>query len=182
MTPGCPQSPAGNVQVVVNALPNVTLDFSTIDTQCVTVSSLPLTGGSPAGGTYSGTGVAGNNFNPSSAGPGTWTITYQYTDTNGCTNSASASIYVDVCTGVFSESEENTILVFPNPVSEQLNILSGKGAKIILYDGIGKEVLKTENLTGLVIINVKDYPQGTYFLKISNGNSSFMKKITVMQE
>ena len=53
-----------------------------------------LTGGSPAGGSYSGTGVSGNMFNPS-VGPGTFLITYTYTDGSGCTNSASQNITVD---------------------------------------------------------------------------------------
>ncbi|MDF2456562.1 MAG: Kelch repeat type 1-containing protein [Cytophagaceae bacterium] len=39
-----------------------------------------LTGGSPAGGTYSGTGVTSNTFDPAVAGAGTHTITYS----NGC--------------------------------------------------------------------------------------------------
>ena len=52
-----------------------------------------LTGGSPAGGSYSGTGVSGNMFDPS-VGPGTFLITYTYTDGNGCSSSASQNITV----------------------------------------------------------------------------------------
>ncbi|MBC2840230.1 malectin domain-containing carbohydrate-binding protein [Robiginitalea sp. SC105] len=52
-----------------------------------------LSGGSPAGGTYSGTGVSSGFFNPS-VGPGTFAITYTYTDGNGCTNSAVRNIVV----------------------------------------------------------------------------------------
>src|SRR5206468_2581905 len=54
-----------------------------------------LTGGSPAGGTYSGTGVSGNTFNPATAGTGTFKITYTYTDSKGCSNSAATNITVD---------------------------------------------------------------------------------------
>ena len=39
-----------------------------------------------AGGTYSGTGVSSNSFDPSTAGVGTHKIYYTYTDGNGCTN------------------------------------------------------------------------------------------------
>jgi hypothetical protein len=59
-----------------------------------------LIGGSPAGGVYSGTGVtdAGNgtnySFDPAVAGVGTHSVTYTYTNANGCTNSASDDIEV----------------------------------------------------------------------------------------
>ena len=51
--------------------------------------------GSPMGGSFSGLGVSGNNFNASVAGTGTKTITYSYTDGNGCSNSATTNITVN---------------------------------------------------------------------------------------
>jgi hypothetical protein len=52
----------------------------------------------PAGGTYSGTGVVGGAFDPAVAGPGVYTITYTYTNANGCTNSDDATYTVNNCT------------------------------------------------------------------------------------
>ncbi|WP_394747423.1 T9SS type A sorting domain-containing protein [Spongiimicrobium salis] len=61
-------------------------------------ASFALTGGSPAGGTYSGTGVSNGNFNPG-IGPGTYTITYSFTDaTTGCSDSATNTIRVTATT------------------------------------------------------------------------------------
>lgn len=77
----------------VNALPTVTL--ATLPNVCSNTPTLSLTGGSPAGGTYSGTGVSGNTFNPAVSGNGTFAITYTYTDNNGCTNSAQRNITVN---------------------------------------------------------------------------------------
>lgn len=57
-------------------------------------SVFTLNTGYPAGGTYSGTGVSGTNFNASVAGVGTHTITYTYTDINGCSGSADKEIVV----------------------------------------------------------------------------------------
>lgn len=54
-----------------------------------------LTGGMPAGGTYSGPGVIGTDFDPTVAGLGTHDITYTYTDGNGCIASATESITVN---------------------------------------------------------------------------------------
>ncbi len=72
--------------MIVNPLPivNAGLDQSS----CVNASNTTLVG-SPSGGTWTGTGVsAGGIFNPSTAGVGTFTLTYTYTHpTTNCTNS-----------------------------------------------------------------------------------------------
>jgi len=79
--------------VTVHPLPVVAWN-TPLSAQCVTATSYPLSGGSPAGGTYSGPGVSGNTFNASSAGVGTHSLTYTYTDGNGCTASVTRSIQV----------------------------------------------------------------------------------------
>jgi hypothetical protein len=61
---------------------------------CENTAPFALSGGSPVGGTYSGNGVSGGNFNPATAGVGTHTINYSYTDGNGCSNSCSFNITV----------------------------------------------------------------------------------------
>ncbi|MEM9024124.1 MAG: T9SS type A sorting domain-containing protein [Bacteroidota bacterium] len=50
--------------------------------------------GQPAGGTFSGAGIIGNDFDPGLAGSGAFTITYTFTDSAGC--SASTALPVDV--------------------------------------------------------------------------------------
>ncbi|WP_167614524.1 T9SS type A sorting domain-containing protein, partial [Maribellus sediminis] len=79
--------------ITVNDLPTVTLSaFSDV---CVDAAEFALSGGSPANGTYSGTGVSSGQFDPATAGVGTHTITYTYTDPNGCTSSNTADITVN---------------------------------------------------------------------------------------
>jgi len=77
--------------ITVNTAPTVTL--ATFAPICSNSGLLTLTGGLPAGGTYSGTGVSGGQFNPTS---GTQTVTYTYTDANGCSSSASRIITVNI--------------------------------------------------------------------------------------
>jgi len=84
-----------SVVVTVNPLPVVTL--AALADICNNASPLTLSGGSPSGGTYSGPGVAAGIFNPATSGPGTHTITYSYTNANGCTNTATRSIVVTIC-------------------------------------------------------------------------------------
>lgn len=89
---GC--SNTASATLVVNALPNVTL--SPFTTLCTNNQSIPLTGGFPAGGVYTGTGVANNIFNPSVSGSGNFPITYQYTNVQGCSNQAQQNLIVNI--------------------------------------------------------------------------------------
>lgn len=81
-----------SVTITVNPLPTVTMS-GLVQQYCLLDADVPLTG-SPAGGFFSGTGMNGNNFSPPSAGPGTHTITYVFTDNNGCSNATSQSTTV----------------------------------------------------------------------------------------
>jgi uncharacterized protein (TIGR02145 family) len=87
---GCSGSDAKNI--IVNPLPVVSL--SDLPDVCIGTPAITLTGGSPAGGVYSGTGVAAGMFNPGTAGIGIHPITYTYTDLQGCTGSDQKSIQV----------------------------------------------------------------------------------------
>ncbi len=74
-------------------LPTVSLgNFSDM---CGNDPAISLLGGTPGGGTYSGPGVTANDFYPAVAGTGTHTITYTYVDGNGCSNDATATLFVD---------------------------------------------------------------------------------------
>ena len=84
---GCVNS--AQTTITVNPLPVVGAGFYT--PVCINAAPITLTG-SPAGGTFSGTGVTGNTFNPA---VGTQTITYTFTDANGCANSAQTTITVN---------------------------------------------------------------------------------------
>jgi|GEM_PF-1067429 len=76
----------------VEALPVVQL--TTPGSICLNAGPTPLTGGTPAGGVYSGTGVIGGQFIPSNAGLGTHNIIYTYTSASGCTNTDTATLTV----------------------------------------------------------------------------------------
>lgn len=77
------------IPVVVNPLP--TVNCGTYGPACANAPDI-LLGGSPSGGTWSGTGVTGNNFDPDA---GTQTVTYNYTDGNNCSNSCQTTITVN---------------------------------------------------------------------------------------
>ncbi len=82
----------GTNTLIVNPLPLVAVSFQPV---CISAPPFLLAGGTPSGGIYSGTGVNGApaTFDPS-IGAGNHTITYTFTDGNGCVNSAFSSLFV----------------------------------------------------------------------------------------
>src|SRR5690554_2731929 len=106
------------VTVTVNSLP--TVSAGTDQTACVDHSAFTLSG-TPSGGTFSGTGVSGNSFDPETAGEGTYTVTYTYADGNGCENSATITVTVDGCVGL-DKNELNQLTVAPNPASDYIEV------------------------------------------------------------
>ncbi len=75
-----------NATIFVQPLPQVSLNA--IGPFCVNDPAIVLNIGSPAGGTYSGTGVFNGVFDPGTAGQGTHGIAYNFIDSIGCTGSA----------------------------------------------------------------------------------------------
>ncbi len=105
---------------ITRYLPEVTLE--PFDWVCVEWPAFELTGGMPAGGEYSGPGVVNGWFNPASAGVGTHTITYTYSDPNNCENFDTETILVDPCTGINEMADLSGIKIYPNPTTGMITV------------------------------------------------------------
>ncbi len=92
-------SDTDDVSVTVYTLPIVAIT-ELDDAYCPNINSVLLEG-NPAGGTFSGTGVTGNTFNPQSVPVGIFDIIYDYSDSNSCFSSDTAQV------GVFPETLVN---------------------------------------------------------------------------
>jgi gliding motility-associated-like protein len=132
----CAGTGTGSAQVTLLPLPNVVLlPFADA---CEGGTPFMLTGGGPAGGTYSGNGVSGGMFDPTAAGVGIHPIIYTYTDANNCSNTATQNITVwpspnvslsalpDVCPG-----DAPFLLAGGNPVGGSF---SGPGISNNIFD------------------------------------------------
>lgn len=160
---GCSATSAPTV-VTVNALPTVTQ--SALGTVCVYNSPIILSGGSPASGTYSGTGVSSGTFNPATAGTGTHTITYTYTDGNNCSNTATADITVDGCLSI-GENDLTDVKVYPNPVQMNLTIEVSGDFNYEILDTKGRLIAKG-NGNEAVTVNTAEYTSGVYFVSLTS--------------
>lgn len=97
------------VQAVASPLPSVSING--LDTAYQISAGVIALSGQPAGGTFSGNGVAGNTFDPAQAGLGTHTLTYSYTDARGCFNSVSQDVHVRIGQIVASAGDDVAICV-----------------------------------------------------------------------
>ncbi len=111
-------STTASTSLNLNAQPNVTCPANLA--VCSSAASFTLTGGAPIGGTYSGTGVSGNNFNPSGLS-GLYTITYSFTNSSGCTSSCNFSINVVSGTPVISATPVSNTVYTGNNATINLN-------------------------------------------------------------
>ncbi|CAN5358592.1 hypothetical protein BH09BAC5_BH09BAC5_02230 [soil metagenome] len=113
--------------------------MSVASTICLDDAALTLSG-TPAGGTYAGTGVTGNTFDPMVAGNGAQIITYTFTDSLGCTGIVSDTISVDPCTGIATSTPETIFSVYPNPNNGTFTFVSNSSADVMIYNAIGQLV------------------------------------------
>ena len=86
---------AASASIVLTINPLPTVDAGAYAALCLTDAVISLTGGVPAGGFYTGTGVNAGGFDPNLAGVGTHVITYSATDGNNCSNSNTTTIVVN---------------------------------------------------------------------------------------
>lgn len=85
-----------NVFTLSSSGSSLNVSFSAPPSVCENDSQIALSGGTPLGGIYSGTGVSNGFFDAAQANLGSNTIKYVFTDTNsGCTDSATQTIVVN---------------------------------------------------------------------------------------
>jgi hypothetical protein len=89
---GCTSDNA-TVSVIVNPLPAV--DAGSDQQTCQRAGPIALTGETPIGGTWSGIGVSGSQFNPDSLLPGAYSVMYTYTSLAGCSNSDNKTVTIN---------------------------------------------------------------------------------------
>lgn len=145
---------------------------SAIDTICHYAAPITLTG-LPSGGTFTGIAVSGNQFDPAFANTGTNSVSYSYTNANGCVNSDSLSMYVELCAGV------NEMVLSQAPaVYYQSGQISVSGlpfaATISVYDMTGRELMQTKLVSGMNSIPFSPAVSGIYLFRIANEDQMLM--------
>jgi Zn-dependent metalloprotease len=177
--------PCNSVRVPVTATIgalNVYFSTASYDTTCLNDAPFALTGGSPAGGTYSGPGVTAGIFDPNAAGTGTHTLVYTYTDSTNCTGTIPATVVVDDCAGIHSIDASMGISVYPNPANNfvmvELQFASQKEVELDLVNMLGQTVYMAKaNGSSKVNISTATLPRGVYLLQVRTANGVQVRKV-----
>jgi hypothetical protein len=164
-TNGCSGSDSTVITVFAN--PTVTASASS-STVCADDANVTLTG-SPAGGTFSGTSVTGNQFDPS-VGAGNYTINYNVTDANGCSGSATTSVQVNACVGI-EETNTTGFTMYPNPSTGLINFTLMENSTVEIFDVLGNAVTSKQFYTGAAQIDLSNQPNGVYFVRVNGTNA-----------
>ncbi|MEM6272989.1 MAG: T9SS type A sorting domain-containing protein [Bacteroidota bacterium] len=136
--------------------------------------------GSPMGGTFAGPGVSGSMFNPASAGAGTHSITYTFTDpSSNCTNVDSFETTVDLCINL-DQDLFASIEISPNPNNGQFKVAGlVAGAEIKIFDIRGQLIRERAVSFTEETFNLSEQASGFYFMQVNFEGESHRYKVVV---
>ncbi len=151
--------------------------------------------GSPSGGSFSGPGISGMQFNPAVAGPGTHLIHYTLYDTlstcekpaSGCSIVGTKTVVVSECLSLNELTMFQNISIFPNPSQGNfvLRITSATAAAITItiHDLSGRSHYTAEHRIerGKQELDLKIgyLSKGIYFLDLKSDGLSQVKKLII---
>ncbi|HLP52908.1 MAG TPA: PQQ-dependent sugar dehydrogenase [Chitinophagales bacterium] len=182
---GC-QSTA-NFNLLVQDLTTLTKNV-TDSTYCTDDAAFSLAGFiSPAGGSFSGTGVSGNNFTPAAATFGSNTVYYEYTNVNNCTSRDSFTITVAECLGIENVSNGVSFSIFPNPnkgnFNLSVNIATAGQTELVITDAVGKICYtKNMNLPGgksVIPVEISQLAKGMYTIQLKGHFGKEVKSLVI---
>ena len=192
-----------STNITVNPLPNVTINALN---NVVYKSSSPIQlVAYPSGGIFSGDGVTGATFNPSTISLGTKTIIYNYTSPQGsngnalrstivvdsignvCSTYDTLKIKVKLTTGI-NTNQYTSMRIYPNPTSDVLiidaiDLQSLNGYRYRILDVQGKEVYNALVTTAKTEVSLKSLgAKGMYLLHILDANNESIQTKQIVLE
>ncbi len=159
------------VQVVVNPLPVVT----------ISANGLALTA-SLAGATYKWincaddtpiTGATAQTFVATANG----SYKVEVTDANGCVATSSCSAISTV--GVEAKTGVDSFSLSPNPTKGKVTIttVSNETANVVIFNALGKEVSKANNIQNGSVIDFTSFNNGVYMVQISTEKGTKVQRV-----
>jgi Secretion system C-terminal sorting domain len=87
---------------------------------------------------------------------------------------------IDFAVGTSEIFESDLIQIYPNPVSNLVNIKVENESEIKIYDTLGRQIVSKFTATNVEIIDVSDWAHGVYLISVttkkSSGTYSLLKK------
>lgn len=171
-----------DINVTIKPKPIVTLNLPQT-TACLTDGPITLSGGAPAGGSYTGNGVSGTTFTPTTAG--SVAVSYIFIAANSCTDTAIATITVNNCTGI-NDLKGGIVNLYPNPaanfVTLSANGISGD-IQVQIADVTGRIMsMYNDNISSDMYthtFDVSTLAAGNYIVRVNTANGSASYSLSV---
>ncbi len=162
----------GSDTIKLSLRPKPVISFAAVDTIYANDAAISLSA-TPAGGQFSGAGVANGIFDPAVAGAGVHLLQYSFTDVYGCNAVATETVVV--------KSAFNGVNIYPNP---------NRGSfTIVLPNHLRNTTMEVVTASGIIVVkktisanqeNVRlSLPAGIYYLKLNNTGFSETKRIII---
>ncbi|HEY9116093.1 MAG TPA: T9SS type A sorting domain-containing protein, partial [Bacteroidales bacterium] len=90
-------------------------------------------------------------------------------------------VTIDECTGIGDNGEQGSVKLFPNPVSDKLNITLSSTADVFVYSISGQLLLQQKEISGTYQMDVSGLENGSYIVKVIGKNESFTARINVIK-
>lgn len=176
-TNGC-STPASH-EVVVKPVPAINFNMSSYSV--CTADAILNFSATPTGGTYSGPGVSGQTFNPST-GAGSYPVVYQITAANGCLALQTQTITVSDCVGLKEYDHAFGVTVYPNPAKDYVRLSSTMEMKeVTIFDYTGK-LVRTEMINATEKVISLDNLTGGLYTLVLKGEGNALKTVKVIKE
>ncbi len=141
----------------------------------------------PTGGTFTGNGVNGNNFDPTAAVIGYNKVVYEYINNFDCESTDSFTLRVDNCTSVHEVMNEMQFNIFPNPgtgvFNVSMNAYKAQDAELIISDLSGKSCFRkpfSVNSGHLSItVDLSELPKGVYSVLLKTKDGSAKRSLVI---
>jgi hypothetical protein len=75
----------------------------------------------------------------------------------------------------------NALNVYPNPATTNIYVENNTGATIEIYNLVGQKVKTVANANRNAIVNVEDLSEGTYIVKVIDGNEVKTAKVNIVK-
>lgn len=166
----------------ITVSPKPTAVLNSRDAECnlnngsITVSNFAAGNGSPYLVSKDGTNFSNGTITYNALTPGNYTITVK-NDASACLSTYNATILNGDCLSI-SNTEENNVLVYPNPTNNIITI-EAENAIVELLDLNGKQIQSISiNVKGQ--LDLSGLSQGVYLLQIKGANANKTVRIEKM--
>jgi surface protein len=171
---GCVSLTSAASSITVNALPTVLA--TTNNTLLCSGQTVSLTATGASSYTWNTTATT-----PVIAVSPTVTETYTVTgtDVNGCSNLATVTQDVSLCTGIYSQMviQNSPFVIYPNPNNGLFILELTTNANVTITNALG-QIVNSEMLeTGKHPIDISNEASGVYFVKVIENNQQHIQKV-----